>query len=154
MDFLFGFQHLTRLRIGSPHHHFLSAGQRLESESWWYEQEWLGLMSEDTEDLDPLQGPWCQGFPPNCTWPPPPPQVMISSRVISFKESCLSAHASGNTSTSFAGVPHSQPHKRITQTFQPSQLGLKIACLCFLWTFLPSNIPDEPCLLYFRIIWR
>lgn len=88
MDFLFCFQRLTRRWMWSPCPHFLSAGQRLESASWCHVQEWLGLVREDTGDVDPRQGPRCQGFPPSCTWSPP--QAMMSSRAISCEELCSS----------------------------------------------------------------
>lgn len=69
-------------------------------------------------------------------------------------ESCFLAQPSGTMSTPVAGVPHSQPHTGMTQRCWRPQLDLKIACLCFLWTSLPSNIADEPCQLCFRIRWR
>lgn len=151
MDFLFCFQRLTRRWMWSPCPHFLSAGQRLESASWCHVQEWLGLVREDTGDVDPRQGPRCQGFPPSCTWSPP--QAMMSSRAISCEELCFFVRLAACPPPSLV-CRNGQPHQGITQTFQRSQLALKIACLCCLWTSPPSNIPNEPCQLYFRIMWR
>lgn len=61
-----------------------------------------------------------------------------------FLRRAVLLHAAGSMSISFAGVPHSQPHTGITQTFQCSQLDLKIACLCCFWTPPPLIFHMSP----------